>query len=342
MEEAMKRAVFGITIVGLFLTLSSTPLLADECDPSKILIKDSDTQLQQEKTNVDEDSSINAQQEQGMNSAGSGNYLDVLSGSGNLNAKLSKAMAQKFGWHSSDEYLFTETYLNLSDNARNAYADCLRAKTQHLFLYPALNIMEADDTSVVAELETYVVPIPVKLSVSVDGATLESHQPKTIILSGGGKAIIRIKRGDGAFTVYAHTANEDESLPVPAKSLFKYVREIRYSQSQIFGHPANGYHDIKDICVQLQSDDDAVIIPDSAVFAAPLEKVSQGGQLSDTLEAPYDPSKVCRRIDAHDDGTHKVDIRVCGYVMADVMVRIPVNASESKYGAEPRPSCPPH
>jgi hypothetical protein len=117
----------------------------------------------------------------------------------------------------------------------------------------------------------------------------------------------------------------------------KQVHELRYSQHQMFGHAVNGQHQVKDLCVQINADDDATIIAGSARIVTPVKNLDRGGQFSETSDDPksYNPKRVCLTGDAHDDGTHGVNLTVCAFVVAEVLVRIPVGDTKSKYGDAP-------
>jgi hypothetical protein len=52
-------------------------------------------------------------------------------------------------------------------------------------------------------------------------------------------------------------------------------------------------------------------------------------------EKNYSPKKVCRVGNAYDDGTTGVNISICAYLVAEVIVRIPVGDRQSKY-ADPK------
>jgi hypothetical protein len=80
----------------------------------------------------------------------------------------------------------------------------------------------------------------------------------------------------------------------------------------------------------------AVLIPGSAELVTPVRRVSSGG-IFNVLPGSktYDPKKVCRTASAYDTGTNGVDIGVCGYLVAAVLVRIPRENAKSKYADQP-------
>lgn len=315
--------------------LSNVSAKADECDPTKILKADSYIKVLTDKTRSDASSSkAESKKDSGEFK---GNYLDIMSSDGT--ASFERAFKETFKLSTSRDYALTESYLALSDNARDAYTKCLESKTQHLFVYPSEKVMDQEDTFVTVRMEDFLDPtLALDANVSVDGASLAAGQVGTLKMFPGGRADIRVTRSlDKPFTVHVQAGKETQSISVPARETTKLVRELRYSPNKPFGHPVNGFQDTKQMCVELKADDDAVLIPGSSQMVTPIRNISRGGQFSDTAldEKNYSPKKVCRQGSAYDDGTKGVNIGVCAYAVAEVIVRIDRTASQSKY-ADPK------
>jgi hypothetical protein len=324
----------------LFVSLhvaSTTGLRAQECDPSKFLIQDSAIRSIEVSKKLDQTATSKAVTQTSEGSSGNLNFANVLDLGGSQSSAFSQAIEKYFSLKWSSQYKSAEAYLQMSETGRKAYRDCIEGKTTHIFMYPAENVMESSDTSVRVRFEHALQVRPIKATISVDGAELAKDQKRVLSVEPGGTATIRIRRRLNApFTVTVDAGNGSENLAVPAAAATKLVREVRYSPNAVFGHAVNRQVQTKDMCVDVALNDDAIIIPDSAVLVTPWRKITRGGVFSEIKrDAPYNPKRVCKQASAYDDGTNNVDIGVCAFTYAEVLVKIPRDKDHSDYKAPP-------
>jgi hypothetical protein len=263
-----------------------------------------------------------------------GNYFDVMTSDGT--ASFERALKQRFQSSEKEDYSLAESYLTLSAEARKAYEKCLESKTQHVFLTPDTRVMESADTFITVRVEDYLDPkLEFQASVRVDGgAKLAKDQAREFKMYPGGQSDISVVRElNKPFAVHVKVGKETRNISIPAQETTKLVRELRYSPNKKFGHSENGKHDVQQMCVELKADDDAVLIPGSSQTVTPIRAIGRGGQFAVVAvdEKNYSPKKVCRQGDAYDDGTAGVNIIVCAYTVAEVVVRIPINDDHSKF-----------
>jgi hypothetical protein len=336
----MKTVVFVVQCFVLNLTMGiTTPLLADECDPSKILIQDSAqrTSVIYEQLGIKE--KTNESTRTAEHRSGSFSIPEIVVLSAAQSKEFSAALQNKFNLNFTGQYQYAEAYLQLSDAARKAYKDCLEAKTKHVYLTPAVDIMDSQDTFVEIKIEHYITNAPVDVSTTVDGgAKLQPDQPEQFKMYPGGKINVRFHRNlDAPFTLLVQAGSEAETLEIPARDQFRYVRELRYSKNAVWGHAGNGVHETHQLCIEIEAGDDAVLIPGSESLITPVRSIGRGGQFRDQPRKPsaYDPKKVCGEGESYDDGTKGVDIKVCGLLVASVTAKIPRNEGNSKFGMQP-------
>jgi hypothetical protein len=319
-------------VVVLSSIISSTSAFADECDATNFLKADSYIKILHDK--IAKDASSSTDESKKDSGEFKGNYFDVMSSDGT--ASFERALKQRFQSSEKEDYSLAESYLALSAEGRKAYEACLAAKTQHVFLTPDTRVMESAETFITVRVEEYLDPkLELQVHVRVDGgAKLADDQTKDFKMSPGERSDISVVRElNKPFVVHVKVGKEERNIAVPARETTKLVRELRYSPNKLFGHSATGKHDVQQMCVELKADDDAVLIPGSSQTVTPIRGIGKGGQFTVVAvdEKNYSPKKVCRQADAYDDGTEKVDIRVCAYTVAEVVVRIPINDDHSKY-----------
>jgi hypothetical protein len=324
----MLKAVGAALLV--FATGGSS--LADECDPAKILIRDSAERIVQiyEMLNI----RTTTDQTNKQSNAATANYAGL---NATHNVEFANALKRTFNLSFEGQYQSAEAYLRLPDNARKAYESCLDAQTKNLYLTPSLDIMSSESTYITIKLRDFVTTDPVEVSVSLTGdARLD--QDATFKMNPGGKRVVRVKRNlDMPFTLHVQAGKDEQSLSVPGRERFKIARELRYSPNQYWGHGVDRQAQTHILCIDLAADDDAILVPGSDSIVTPYRVISKGGIFSDNAVAPqtYNTKQVCRQGIATDDGTNNVSLAVCGFVVASVIARVPIEQSESKYGAKP-------
>jgi hypothetical protein len=325
-----------------------TSAMADECDPSKILTADSYVRALHDRWTRDQTKTTDEKKKD--YGEFKGNYMDVMKSDGTANFE--KAYKEQFKLAETRDFAMAESYLGLSHEARMAYEKCLESKLQHVYLYPSERIMEDNSTHVTVRLEDFVDGRSFDATVDVDGGAhlTNGRSSGTFKIQPGGTHDIRLTRElDKPFTVHVTVGKETRSIAIPNQATTKLIRELRYSPNAQFGHPTNRFVDSKQLCIELKPDDDAILIPGSAQMATRVGRMDRGGQFRDSLvdEKNYSPKKVCRTGSAFDDGSDGVNITVCAYVVAEVVVQIPVKDSKSKYSdpklynADPENPCVP-
>jgi hypothetical protein len=235
----MVRATRWILAQSLLLVFASSSSWADECDPSKILLFDSANRSLQIKEKLDQKSTTDTADTRKQGSTGSFSFLDMFTASRGESADFTSTLKKTFSSFYEGQYQSAESYLQLSDNAKEAFKACLESKTKHLFIYPSNDVMGSTDTFVAVKLESYVESKEVKVTIRVDGAKLAKGQADTLAMSPGGTENIRIVRDlDKPFTVHVRAGNETEYLSVSAQNKFKLVREISSATSGMVARPA--------------------------------------------------------------------------------------------------------
>src|SRR5262249_4811679 len=162
--------------------------------------------------------------------------------------------------------------------------------------------------------EGYVKSQEYEANVVVDGAKLAQGQPQKFKMAPGGTSVVRLVRDlDRPFTVHVTIGNETRSIALPPQEKNKVVRELRYSKNHVFRHPTDDYIDRQDMCVILNNDDNAILIPGAEAVVTPHSVISDGGTFDVGQPSKYDPGKVCRKGTAY-AGKTGVNLGVCGYL----------------------------
>jgi hypothetical protein len=168
----MKSSECVLAIFSVFLTVTfANQARADECDPTKILMADSVNKSIDIKERLDQSTSRDTSDK--TKEGSSGNYYGI---SGGQNLEFEKVLKERFQLHFEGDYRYAASYLQLSQRAKDAYVACLESKNQHVFVYPADDVMSAENTYVKVRLETYIQSQGYPVAVTVDGAKLSYRQ----------------------------------------------------------------------------------------------------------------------------------------------------------------------
>jgi hypothetical protein len=269
-----------------------------------------------------------------QSSSGSFSYLDIITASGGEADTFTKTLIDKFKLDFRQRDRKWETYTWLSDNARDAYIACLKSNDQNVFLIPSDNAMNSAEMSITVQLRPFVISRDIPGQVSVSNGTVVGRQTH-FIMQPNGRTIFRINRDlTKSLNFAAQVGSEAREISLPPQDPYKYQRELRYSSNITkYGHACDDCHDTHQICVRLDNDDDAVIIPGSAKFN-PIVDVQDGLTFSTSPVGPYNSREACLA-GGQNVGRNNANLNECGYATAEVLVRIGRDDKQSAKAAPP-------
>jgi hypothetical protein len=324
----------------VFLLVSSVQLAVADCDPVKILIQD-----HYSLTTDNRNALVLNQQHDDIttkNQAIDTSYVGYGYATGKESNDFADAIHDKFNLDYRSSQQRWEAYTHLSDNARQAYADCLKASDENIFILPDPNT-DADATTVLlnVKVRNYVpqkTPIVMQATFKYDqGSDKPGHLDQDDAhqtMQPGSTAVFNLTRDPSKpLTFRAKVGNQAVAFVIPPRPDFLIKREIRFSNTvTTYGHPCNDCHDTHQICVELAADDDAVVIPGTTQFVA-LKNV-QDGLLHVMSPDGYSPRKVCMK-GGQNVGRNNANLNFCGYLTAEVLVKVPRGLKESPHGEPP-------
>jgi hypothetical protein len=324
--------------------LSSTVLVAAfswdaharECDPAKILILDSYNSVSDRQSSLSQASTKSEDTSNKQGSSASFDFIDIFKVSGGETDDFSKALRETFKLDIAQRQRRWETYTWLSDNARDAFVECLKAQDESIFIFPSDNAMTSENISIEVRLRPFVVStsIPADFDTGDTATITDKKLPKTMVP--GGKVIVSVKRDlKKAMTFKATIGGSSAQISLPPRQDFKFQQEVRYSGTTTYGHPTNDSHDTHEICVTLAGDDEAVIIPNSGRFVRQID-IEDGidATVVPKKGAPYNPRQVCLQ-GGQTVGKNGANLRLCGYAIAQVLAKVPIGATSSGKGDAP-------
>jgi hypothetical protein len=222
----------------------------------------------------------------------------------------------------------------LSENAKEAYEACLRSTKENVFVTPSDNAMTSENMWISIEVRPYPVQTTFSAKVSAVNADIAADD-KSFSMAPGDKRNIVLKRDlTKTLIVNVQVGGESTIVSLPAQEPYVYKRELRYSRTTTkYGHPSDEDHDTHQICVQLDADDDAVIIPNTAHLTRIIDS-EQGITFSTNQVGNYNSRQVCLA-GAENVHVNNANLNVCGYLTTEVLARIPRGSNESTKAKEP-------
>ncbi|MCG2629734.1 hypothetical protein L6654_24220 [Bradyrhizobium sp. WYCCWR 13023] len=318
-------------IFGIAFSCFISPALAD-CDPVKILIQDqyrlrTDDQTSQKTDNSHTD---NTNKNQNLDST----YYGFGAVTENESQQFSNAVSDRFQLDYKSSSKRWEAYTSLSDNAREAYTDCLKASDENIFILPDPSV-KADATKIVltVKVRPYIPqlqPIVMQSTFASDQEELPAAQATRSLLPGSSVAFTLNRDVSKPLTFTANVGTQSVPYVIPPQDPLVTKSELRYSKTTTtYGHPCDSCHDTHEICLELDPDDNAVLYPGSAHFNA-LKNVQDGIIHDMKLVGGYDPRKVCMQ-GGQNVRRDNANLSVCGYLVASVLVRVPRTQGHSQY-----------
>lgn len=326
--------------VAFFLFVCSAQVALADCDPVKILIQDHYSLTTDNRNALIQNKATDeiTTKDQRIDTS----YLGYGYATGDERDQFSNAMHEKFNVDYRSSQQRWEAYTQLSDNARQAYADCLKASEDNIFIVPDESV-KADATSILlnVQVRNY---IPQAKPISMPAHFRYNQEGTPIALPAGDSDLTMFPGSTHAFTLKrdlsktltftAQVGQQTVAFVIPPRVNFQVKREVRFSQNvTTYGHPSDAAHDTHQICIELAGDDDAVIIPGTEQFVALVNR--QEGLLHVMLPDGYTPKKVCMK-GAQNVNVDGANLTFCGYLTTDVYVKVPQGSSASQYATPPK------
>ncbi|MCG2645269.1 MULTISPECIES: hypothetical protein [Bradyrhizobium] len=307
---------------------------AKECDPIEILIRDTASAASDQQRKLIKDTSKDTSTTNKESSSGGVNFFDIVSANGGQADEFSTSLREKFHLDFSSRDRRWETYTYLSDNAKEAYIACLKAQDQSIFILPSDNAMTSPEMSITVKLHPFVIYQKIPVKFSAQNAEIIDREPDAEMVPGG-KSVINLKRDlDKSMNFKAKVGDQTEEITLPARQGFKLQRELRYSAGTTrYGHACDECHDTHPICVVLDNNDDAVVVPGTSRF---IDIVHQEDGIKTTVNPvpKYSPKQACLQ-GAQTVGANNANANVCGYAVTEVIAKVPLNAQASAYAKQP-------
>jgi hypothetical protein len=193
--------------------------------------------------------------------------------------------------------------------------------------------MNSEEMSIAIKLHPFVLYSKIPVGFQTNAKILDTRKDWKI--APGGSLIVGLKRDlSKSFTFKAQVGDGAEEISLPPRQDFKFQRELRYSKDVTrYGHACNECHDSHQICVVLDGDDDAVIVPRTAKFVDVVHR-EDGIRTTVVPVDNYSPKQACLQ-GSQTVGANGANANVCGYAIAEVLVKVPLDAKTSTKAAQP-------
>jgi hypothetical protein len=322
-----------IGAMSLHLIFCGSSAHARDCDPAKILVRDTLVSSYEQQTSLVKNKTKDSSTSQKDSSQAAIGLVDIASISGGQSNAFASAVHDVLHIDYSDRKRRWEVFNWLSDNARESFVDCLKADGQNIFLYPSAESMTSETMSIKVELRSFVTTgtIPAHFF-SPDAEILN---PKgEVKMAPGGSRIVHLKRNlNKSMSFSAAIGEGGEEITLPAKQSYRLERQLRWTTGVThYGHPSNDSHDGHQVCVTIDNNDDAVIIPNTTQFV-PVTNVGEGIKTVVNALSGYNPKQACAE-GSQTVGAKGANLDFCGYASVLVLAKVPLEG-EYKYSNPP-------
>jgi hypothetical protein len=325
-------AVFVCT-TPVYLTLSGFSAQARDCDPAKILVRDTFVSSYEQQTTLVKNKTKESNSSQNENSQAAVGLADIGNLSGGQSVAFSNAVRDVLHIDYSDRKKRWEVFNWLSDNAREAFVDCLKADGQNIFLYPSAESMTSETMSIKVELRSFVTRESISAKFYSPDAKILSPTNATKMSPGGTKVVYMTRKLDKSMSFSADVGEESAEITLPAMQPYKLERQLRWTTGVThYGHPSNDSHDGHQICVNIDPKDEAIIIPNTTHFV-PAVDVADGIRTVVNPVSTYNPKQACAE-GVQSVGAKNANLNFCGYASVLVLAKVPLKG-EYTYSQAP-------